>query len=210
MPPPRQGGGQRGAVADRKLQRGEPRAGGDIGRLRAEMVAERGRVHHLDVAARRRCRDAARCGFQVPHAGECRQKDMMVGRILGDQHHGGDAHRRCWHAAGTPDSRNSPDSAAGRCKADLRRLGLAREGKREADLHRREPSGRLPSRSNVIASEAAIPDARNAAASAAASSFQGSTTSLRGGQEDLAKAREQHRKIPRCRVFGLRRPSAAR
>ncbi len=69
---------QRGAVAHAKLHGGEPRPMGNIGRLGPEMAAEGSRIHHLDVAARRRRGDPARCGGKVAHAGEGRQENVMV------------------------------------------------------------------------------------------------------------------------------------
>src|SRR5262245_37669023 len=51
------------------------------------MAAESCRVHHLDVAPRRRGSDAARGGVQVAHAGECGQKDVMVARVVRDQNY---------------------------------------------------------------------------------------------------------------------------
>ena len=64
-----------------------------VGRLGAEMIAERGRRHHLDFAARRLDRDAGRGRQQIALAGEGGQKDMMVARIVGDQHDAGDGRR---------------------------------------------------------------------------------------------------------------------
>ena len=70
------------------------RAPADVRRRDAEMVAEGGRVHDLDVAARRRRRDAARCGLQFALAGEGGEENVMVARVLGDQHGAGDGARR--------------------------------------------------------------------------------------------------------------------
>ena len=58
----------------------------------------------------------------MPSELECRsltpvkrfQKDMMIARIVRDHHDAAARRSRRWHGAGTPDSRNSPESAAGR------------------------------------------------------------------------------------------------
>ncbi len=98
----------------RKPDRREPHAARHIRRLDAEVQAIGRRVHHLDLAARRLDRDAARGRLEIGHAGERLEKDVMVGRVLGDEHHAGNCRSRHLHAAGMPDSRSSPDSAAGR------------------------------------------------------------------------------------------------
>src|SRR5206468_7607955 len=51
---------QCGPVANAKSQCREPRATGDVGRLRPELTVKAGRIHHADVATRRRGGDAAR------------------------------------------------------------------------------------------------------------------------------------------------------
>ena len=68
----------------------------------AKCSAESGRVHHLDLAARRLDRDAARGRLEIAHAGKRFEEDVMVGRVFGDEHHAGDAGHAVGDASGTP------------------------------------------------------------------------------------------------------------
>src|SRR5215204_6016747 len=74
----------------------EPCSRSYIRRRDAKAIAKAGGIHRSDVAARRGRRDAARCGLQFSFGGESREKYVMIGRVLGDQHHAGHRARRVW------------------------------------------------------------------------------------------------------------------
>ena len=75
--------------------------------------------------------------MQITHAAEGGEKDMVVARVLGDQHDTGDAARgvRVLLKGRVPEIFRKM-LLAGR-KADLRRSGVARKSEREGDLDRR-------------------------------------------------------------------------
>ena len=56
----------------------------------AELVAKRDLLHNLDVAVFRAHLDTDRTRIQVGDAGKRLQKDMMIGRIVGDHDRAGD------------------------------------------------------------------------------------------------------------------------
>src|SRR5262245_27856411 len=57
----------------------------------AELIAEGNRLHDLDLAVSGRGLDAERARMQIADAGEAFQKDMMIARIVRDQHDAGRA-----------------------------------------------------------------------------------------------------------------------
>ncbi len=69
----------------------EPQTLLHVGWFNAELTAIRRRVHDLDIAARRCDRHTERRRMQLAFADEGRQEDVMIGRILGDQHRAGDS-----------------------------------------------------------------------------------------------------------------------
>src|ERR1700682_4615519 len=72
--------------------------------------------------------------MQVAYAAEGGQEDMVVARVLGDQHDAGDSARRVRVLLeGRVPEIFRKMLLAGR-KADLRRCGVARKREREADL----------------------------------------------------------------------------
>src|SRR5262249_34906943 len=77
---------KRVTLAHRKAHGGKPRARCAIGRIDAEARPEGGRIHDPDVAARRRRSEHARARVQLPLASESGEENMMVGRVLRDQH----------------------------------------------------------------------------------------------------------------------------
>src|SRR3954468_24516313 len=76
---------QRLALAHREARCGKPRAAECIRRLKPEARLEGGAVHDPDVATRRWRSEHARARMQLAHTAEGSEKDVMVGRVLGDQ-----------------------------------------------------------------------------------------------------------------------------
>src|SRR5262249_3972338 len=93
------------------------------------------RIHHPDVAARRRRGDGAGASMQFALAGEGGQEDVMVGRVLCDQDGAGDAARR----VGVLLERRVPEVLGVVLltdrKTDLRRASVTGKCEREADLY---------------------------------------------------------------------------
>ena len=129
-------------VAHRHDHGREPRALPCGGRRDAEMPPIGRRIHHLDGAARRRDRDAARCGEQLALARESREKDVMVARILGDQDDADDAARRVGMRLECRVPEILRKMLLAYRKAGAGRGRIARESEREADRHWR-PVGPL-------------------------------------------------------------------
>ena len=78
-PPPAQRGRARETATQRAVRLGKSQGGSIPKWLR------KAPVHHLDLSARGRSADPARRGVQIAHAGERREENMMVARILRDQ-----------------------------------------------------------------------------------------------------------------------------
>ena len=99
------------------------------------MQSERSRVHHPDVAARGRRNDAARSGGQLSLSRKCRQKNVEIGGIFGDQHDAGDSS----DGVGVLLQRRGPEILRkvllAHRKADFGRMGIPRERERKSNLH---------------------------------------------------------------------------
>src|ERR1700722_13413436 len=101
----------------------------------AELVAKGDRRHHLDVAVLGARGDAERARMQVADAGEGFQKDMMIGRIVGNHHNGRDSDR----AVGVALKVRIPEvlriMLLANGKAEIGRRRIAGKSERERDLH---------------------------------------------------------------------------
>lgn len=163
-------------IANHKAHRCEPRPARNIRWLNAEMVGKSGRRHALHLAARRRDREAGRCRQHFALADEGREKNVMIARVLSDQHDARD--RRC--AIGVLLERRIPEILRMMLLADgegcIGRAWLLCEGNRERDLDRgtvRSPA--LAFEAN--ASDRAMLAERKSAASRVASSLSSSRIS---------------------------------